>query len=328
MDALERLRQLGHVERVDDGVLDAALARLAVTIGADDSPRARRRATRRGSLRPGMLVAAALAAAAVIAAVAWIGHSATAIRPAAHRPVSQGRSAPAREVPGESFTLAGVLTAFNARSDDILKVTKIVRGQGTCCKTIIWISPAAPAAGTTVRTRIQNFTIGGSLLSDLTLDYTAPKAASASTEEGCGDIFLRPKVVYPPAPGVPGRLTQVDYFGHMWVKGKVRVQAATVPSAAALRACLKGGQWREVGQRDVAGAKEIELVSSSGFERLWVSAATFLPVRLVPISPAPYGPTGFSMSFAFTFLRPTVANRARLTPPSVPAGFSRLTLPG
>lgn len=56
-----------------------------------------------------------------------------------------------------------------------------------------------------------------------------------------------------------------------------------------------------------------------------ISAATFLPDRLIETTPTPYGPT--VISFTFSFLPPTAANETRLAVP-VPAGFARMPLPG
>jgi hypothetical protein len=314
MDALERLSQLGQVERVDQAVLDSALQELAGAIRADATcVPARRQTNRRRSTRINAVVTAALASAAVVAGVAWLGHSV---------PPRRATSAPSpRATSPDSSTMTAVLTAFTASRDDILMVTKIVRGEGTCCKTIMWISPAGSAPGGAVRARIQNLSLGGSRLSDMMLSYTAPATGAAVAGLGCDGIFSRPKLALTPATGIPGNLTLVSYLSRIWVKGKVRVQSATVPSAAPIRACLKDGQWSDVGHRMLAGSKAIELISPGGFERLWVSAATFLPIRLMSISPT-------RITFAFKFLRPTAANEAALAPPPIPAGFSRKTLPG
>jgi len=333
MEPLERLCQLGQVERVDQAVLDAALAELTEAIYREASPGpARTSAVRRRSRRPAAMAAAAVlaAAAASAGAAAWLGHSAPASRPEATRPGSQGRSstAPAstgssRAASPESRTMAAVLTAFSASGNDILMVTKVVRGEGTCCRTIIW-TPARSTPGTTIRTRIKNFTLRGSRLSDMALTYTAPATAPPASSAGCDGIFLRPKIALAPAKGLPGTLTEVSYLSRLWVNGTVRVQPATVPSAAPLRACMKDGQWRDIGQAELGGAKVIEFVSADGFERLWVSAATFLPVRLFSSTPTPYGPT--TITFTFKFLRPTAANEAALRPPPAPAGFARKTI--
>jgi hypothetical protein len=57
-----------------------------------------------------------------------------------------------------------------------------------------------------------------------------------------------------------------------------------------------------------------------GYLRLWVSAATFLPVRLISA-----GPDVETITYSFSFLAPTAANKALLTPP-IPAGFSKRQL--
>jgi hypothetical protein len=59
---------------------------------------------------------------------------------------------------------------------------------------------------------------------------------------------------------------------------------------------------------------------------LWVSATTFLPVRLRQITATPYG--RIAISFEFSVLPPTGANQALLGPLRIPAGFARHSLPG
>jgi hypothetical protein len=334
MEPLERLCQLGQVERVDQAVLDAALAELAETIYREASSGLARTSTvrRRHGRTAALAAVAVLAAAATFAAAAWLGHSAPTSRPVGAQSGSHGRPSTAptstgssRPASAESRTMAAVLTAFSASGNDILMVTKVVRGEGTCCRTIIW-TPARSTPGTTTRTRIKNFSLGGSRLSDMELSYTAPATTPPASSAGCDEVFLRPKIALAPAKGLPGTMTRVDYLDRLWVDGDVRVEQATVPGAAPLRACLKDGQWRDIGQAELGGAKVIELVSADGFVRLWVSAATFLPVRLVSTMPRPYGPA--TITFTFKFLQPTAANEAALRPPPIPAGFTRHTLPG
>ncbi len=89
------------------------------------------------------------------------------------------------------------------------------------------------------------------------------------------------------------------------------------PTAARLRACLNAGQWLVAGHGVIAGTKVVELVTAGGALRLWVSAATCLPVRL-----RSSGPDAPDITFTFAFLAPTRANLAMLTPP-VPAAFAK-----
>lgn len=334
MDSLERLRQAGHVEPVDHAVLDAALQKLGEAIGHDERhvPTSSRAARRRTGLVVAAVSVAALITAATFAALSVLGDSGRSTRLAGSQGPAQSRLAPAASArPSDSIssgspTIAAILTAFSASHNDVLMVTKTVVGEGTCCKSIIWISPAEPTPGATVHSRIQNFSLAGSRLADMGLSYTAPVAGAATAGGNCDAIFVRPKPVLPPATGVPGTFLEVNYPSRAWVEGDVHIQAATVPSAAALDACLKGGQWRDEGKSVLAGAKVIELMSSDGFQHLWVSAATFLPVRLVATTPRPpYAPV--VITFAFRFLLPTAATQAMLTLPRVPAGFSKQALP-
>ena len=121
--------------------------------------------------------------------------------------------------------------------------------------------------------------------------------------------------MFPPAAGVRGTLTFVSYLSHVWGRTAASLQAATLPSTAGLQPCLKDGQWHVVAHGVLAAAKVTELATAKGYERLWVSAATYLPVRLIST-----GPDVDTIIFAFRFLPPTPANQAALTPP-IPEGF-------
>jgi hypothetical protein len=330
MDALDLLGRLGQVEPADRAVLEAALDRFARTAAADAvhvrfDTRARR--PRRPGLITSSVGAIALATAASFAAFALSAPRTGAgdSHAASHSEPSKSSASSVRPPSSAKpeFTISAVLTAFNARRNDVLMVSKTVRGEGSCCKTTIWISPIQPVPGATVRSRILNRSLGGSWLSDMTLTYAEPAAGNPTAGADCSGIFGRPKIVWPPSPGFPGTLTVVSYLSRGWATGKVRVQAPTLPSGAGVRACLKDGQWRVTGQDQVAGSKTIELVSTDGSERLWVSAATLLPERLVSAIETPYGAT--TISFAFRFLPPTAASQAMLTLPAIPAGFRRFT---
>lgn len=322
MDALELLGQLGDVEPADQAVLDAALQKLADATGRDTGRPGRPKAwqLRRPRLIIGAAAALATAAAFTILA-AGSGQSASVNRTGGSRSAGQTQpSAAPAAATGHSPAITAILTAFSADSGDILSVTKTMTGDdGTVGKTVIWVSPAVAAAGTTVRSRITNFTPAGARQADMAITYTAPAAPPARAGTACGAIFGRPRAEPPPATGLPGSLTFVNYLSRIWSTGRVAVQAATLPRTAGLRACLKDGQWRIAGYGVLGGAKVIELVTPDGYERLWASAATYLPVRL--ISAAPDADT---ITFDFRFLPPTTANQALLTP-QIPAGFTRTT---
>lgn len=321
MDALEFLRELGQVEPADQAVIDSALQKLAETVGQDTPriPMSSRMIQRRG----GLIAAAAVSALAVAGTVAVVGGLARWHSPA---PAGVSRSAGARDrgvpraTPGAG-PVAAILTAFSASRNDILMVTKTMSGDyGTLGPTVIWLSPAEPLPGTTVRSRILSFSLAGARQADQALAYPVSAAAPATTVPACGTIFSRPRVAFFPAAGVRGTLIAVSYQAHAWAKARVAVQAATVPSVAGLQACLKDRQWHVVGRGVLAGAKVIELATVQGYERLWVNATTYLPVRLIST-----GPDVDTITFAFRFLPPTAANQAALTPP-IPKGFAKRSL--
>jgi hypothetical protein len=332
MDSLELLVRLGQVEPADQAVLDGAVDRFAEAVSRGDQS-ARFTVRPKALRRPALIGAAAAVTLAVVLSLVLAGNSAATSRTAGSFPARHGLSRqPAAEsgraahVPRQgSSVIPAVLTAFSANSGDILQVSKIVTGEGTCCRYKMWISPLDPAPGATVRSRIQAFTVGGSRLADQQLTYAAP-ATSPASGTTCGEAFGRPRVVQPPEPGLAGMLTEVNYPGRVWTDTKVRVSAATVPGTGGMRACLDSGQWRVLGKASLQGTRAIELISSNATQRLWVSAATFLPVRLVSVTPTPYGPV--TITFGFRFLAATAANRARLMPPAIPAGFTRIAIPG
>jgi hypothetical protein len=320
VDALELLRELGQVEPADEAVIESALQRLAEAVGQDTPhiPSSRRVIQRRG-----VITAAAVSALAVAGTVAVAGGLAHSDMPA---PVGVTRSAAARDGGAPRATsgtgpVTAILTAFAASSNDILMVTKTMSGDhGTLGPTVIWLSPAEPVPGTTVRSRILSFSLAGARQADQALTYPASATAQTTTGPGCGTIFSRPRVAFPPAAGVRGTLIAVSYRAHVWAKAPVAVQVATVPRTSELRTCLEDGQWYVVGHGFLAGAKVIELATAQGYERLWVSAATYLPVRLIST-----GPDVDTITFDFRFLPPTAANRAALVPP-IPKGFARRSL--
>jgi hypothetical protein len=326
MDALKVLGQLGQVRPADPAVVDAALERLDEAISQDR--RLARTNARAGRRRPWLftatVAAAAVSTAAAFVVVTHLDRPATpaGTNPAAGTKAVAGAGGPTGFAGATSSgprAIAAVLTAFSASADDILVVTKTMRGDfGTVGKTTIWVSPAQAAPGSTVRSRTLNLSLAGAPQTDQWLTYTAPTVAHSAAGSTCAAVFARPRMSSS-ATGVPGTLTAINYRFHWWVQGAVTVQGATVPSAAALRACLKSGQWSVTGRGVLQGTRVVELDTPGGYERLWVSAATFLPVRLVFC-----GPDADTITFAFGFLPPTAANEAVLATPPAPAGFRRL----
>ncbi len=316
MDAIESLSQLGQVRPADQAVLTAALERLEEAAGQGNPAG---RPARWRSRRFCTAIGAVAAGTVVVLAVLHIGHPAVPTRRMAAKP------APLTTAGGhEHHVITSVLAAFSASADDVIAVTKTMRGDfGTLGATTIWVAPAQATPGSTVRSRIRLLTPGGARQMDLWLTYQAPastgQASTGQAASNCAAIFTRPRIVPPAEHGVHGRVIAVYYQTHAWISGKVTVQAATLPSAATLDTCLKSGQWTVRGPAVVDGARTVELTSPSGQETLWVSAATFLPVRLVSS-----GPDVDTITFTFSFLPPTAANEAKLRPPPAPAGFRKI----
>jgi hypothetical protein len=106
--------------------------------------------------------------------------------------------------------------------------------------------------------------------------------------------------------------------------------AGDVASAAYIRATLACGGFRITGHAVVDGVRAIKLAgtprlsATPGREVIYVSASTYLPVRMVQLG-VRYSvpPVTRTVTEDFRWLPPTKANRALLTVP-VPAGFRRL----
>lgn len=155
-------------------------------------------------------------------------------------------------------------------------------------------------------------------MQDMTLRYKGSNSHSAT----CDGFFQRPKVMLPPAAGLRGTATFVYYSGRFWTRDPVAVQAATVPSADSLRACLRPAYWRDRGPSVIGGVDAREFAATAklpgnagpGYEHLWVNTATYLPIRLVTFNGAE------KITFGFKFLPPTSANKGLLRL-KIPVGF-------
>jgi hypothetical protein len=90
--------------------------------------------------------------------------------------------------------------------------------------------------------------------------------------------------------------------------------------AAAIRQGIACSAYKVAGRQDINGTRTIKLVhyvARSLYQTLWVSAATYLPVRFEETS---------RFTIDYRWLRPTAGNLAQLTMP-VPAGFTKVAAP-
>lgn len=96
--------------------------------------------------------------------------------------------------------------------------------------------------------------------------------------------------------------------------------------AAWLRASVSNGTLKVDGTATVDGVTAIKLIKTAGMAgngtlTYYVNPATYLPVRLT-MTPTPGTPV---LQDDFQWLPPTPANRAKLNPPAVPRGFTRVS---
>jgi hypothetical protein len=95
-------------------------------------------------------------------------------------------------------------------------------------------------------------------------------------------------------------------------------------AARSLRTAISCGTLAVAGRQRVDGIEAIELISRAGSlisETIWVSAGTYLPVRVVVRSAS--GTPLLWQTADVTWLQPTAQNLARLTVP-IPAGFRQV----
>jgi hypothetical protein len=97
-------------------------------------------------------------------------------------------------------------------------------------------------------------------------------------------------------------------------------------AAAALRAEVAGGKMTLVGRATVDGQKAIELKqdTAQGLLDMWVSPATYLPIRTIATAPGVSQASDQAIRDDYTWLPDTPANLRLVTAAdAIPAGFTR-----
>jgi hypothetical protein len=140
--------------------------------------------------------------------------------------------------------------------------------------------------------------------------WLSPSAPAGAGARACDPQFPVVQLLF--EPGLPG----------------IGFTASSPPATAAraLRTAVTCGYLRAAGSQRVNGIESTKLTShpdSLIAETIWVSPATYLPVR-VTISSA-FGPPSRELTADITWLQPTKPNLARLAVP-VPAGFRHVSL--
>jgi hypothetical protein len=219
-------------------------------------------------------------------------------------------------------------------------------------------TPTIDTAYVTKRVASALSTAGPAEIAQMTVTTSRPGGTTTAKEWSYGDQWR--SVVYSSAGqpvydegGTSSTYTLVNYSARTWARqrgvagqtGPASQQTGCMRAAAALslllrprlsagspaasvvkllRTAISCGTLTEAGQQRVDGIGATKLTSSSGSlisETIWVSPATYLPVRVV-IRSAPGSPVS-QQTADITWLKPIAQNRAGLTVP-IPAGFRQV----
>jgi hypothetical protein len=283
--------------------------------------------------------AAAVTAAAVTLALTLNGSPSGSggadVFPALPNPPASAERPPAVVSPGRhpsSASLAkAMLTAFNASADTLGYVTVAGFAKGHLIQLDQWWTwPAVPSPGQVEYVR--------DAFSQIPQGVPEAKGSVKLTEDdGYTTVVPRPSRF---GQNEQARLTVVCYAGTGqtgcgW--GNFNTPAGTWsqhtgvmpyidytpnPRGADLAQQVAQGQWRIVGHSRLRGQQAIELAEtpSGVFEgrpvTLWVSTATYLPLRMV------WGPATSNQIWNWYYLPPSKANLAHLLLP-IPPGYQR-----
>jgi hypothetical protein len=236
---------------------------------------------------------AAVVAAAVVAAAALAGG----------RAGGPGSPGPPRSVS------ARLLAAISSARGDILHAGGL------------WVAPWYPRAGQQVRVHELGVAADGMPVKDNEYIFRFPDSRAAGHDINPIDWG---------ALSVTGTLITIDHARHTWGEWPHSSIYLALPlSAAGIRAQISSGLLHVIGPATLHGHPAIELALAPGPQdgplqvttaRLWVSAATYLPMReLLKFSDGKQDLTNY------TFLKPTPANLAKVSP-VIPASYHRTSL--
>ena len=144
---------------------------------------------------------------------------------------------------------------------------------------------------------------------------------------GRGDAYVAGGTGTP----VTGTQTIIDNQARTWSverDASLRPQLPGVTSVAVLRQEIAENYWSITGRPTIAGQAAIELTSTRSapnglWERLWVSARTYQPLRLLKHD---WNGPGTALIYSFTYLPATAGNLDKLSA-AVPPGYQRTPAP-
>jgi hypothetical protein len=296
--------------RFEDRLLTAILADYENLTAPDRAAPVHQLRRVRSPFPAGRLVAAAAAAAVLVAAgavgvTALGGHS-------SRGPSSGGSVTPAHpRLLTTAYVVAHVKAALNANTAVIVTLSHAPNSQTG--RPVIFKTWASSLSSTS-RSEILNR--HGQPVSGVVLTSDAHKTISVQ-------INYRHRtwttVTYPfgSAPSGPGPA------------GPAPLPQTATQAAAMLRAEVRAGKMTVVGRGTVDGQRAIELRSGTirtGQIRLWVSPASYLPIREIDTAPAQTPASPQAIRNDYTWLPGTKANLRLLTKAAaIPAGFTKVS---
>ena len=207
-----------------------------------------------------------------------------------------------------------LLAAIDTASGDILYAHGgPAPGGGT------WQSPAYPRPGQKVHVRTLGLGSGGAVFKDGEQSFTMPSgnesASNYISDLDQGGLQLS------------GTILAVNHLRHVWGEWHSTFVLGFALDAAGIRAEIANGQFKVVGPAELHGQQAVELeinVPPSNeapphvtAARLWVDAATYLPMQqYLRMS------NGEQNVTEYAYLAPTAGNLAKLRP-VIPAAYTR-----
>jgi hypothetical protein len=272
---------------------------------------ARARTRTRVALTCGAVVAAIVATAATLVALRPGTDARLSTGPGVTVSPAAGRSGPPAPKPA-SVQLA-ILAAVTTARSDILYFRQSSQGTGPTVEVREWFWPSQPVPGRPVHMLVVE--LGG-------LETESAFTAAA------GDQYTAGKNT---GPAITGTETIIDPQAKTWSTQHGAIILPRLPTATSLmllREQIAAHLWTVLGPAKLAGQSAIELITTragaNGLrEYLWVSARSYLPMRLVKQN---WSGAGSTLRYDFEFLPATPAALATLTP-AVPPGYERVSAP-
>jgi hypothetical protein len=263
----------------------------------------------------------ALTCGAVIAAILATAATLVVLRPGADARLSTGQRVTMSPAAGRSGAPApkpasvqlAILAAVTTASSDILYFRRSSQGTAPALEVQEWFWPSQPVPGRPVHMLVVE-------RAGLEIEISFTAAA--------GDQYTAGRST---GPAITGTEVIVDSQARTWSTQRGAIILPRLPTATSvtlLREEIAAHVWTVIGATKLAGQSAIELITTrtgaNGLrERLWVSARSYLPMRLVKQN---WNGAGSTLQYDFEYLPATSAALATLTP-AIPPGYERVSAP-